>query len=175
MIEKVWLDRFSNNAKTAGIIMILLGIAGVLLPQFFSLALSYLIGWLLLFAALTRAYSLYHYKERHAIAWLHPFLNLLVSLVFLLNAGIAIASLGLLLAFYFFMDAYASFFVSRLFSAYGARVWGIVNALISFVLGIVILLNWPMNSAWLVGVFVGITLFFDGVMLLFISQKIKKR
>jgi uncharacterized membrane protein HdeD (DUF308 family) len=174
MIEEIWLEKFSKNTQIAAVIMMLLGLAGIFLPQFFSLALSYFIGWLLLFAALTQAYTLYHYKEQRAIAWLRPLVNLFLSLVFLLYTGVAIASIGLLLAFYFFTDAFASLFLGRLFKAHGSAIWGVVNALLSFTLGVIILINWPMNSALLVGIFVGITLFFDGLMLLFVSKNIRK-
>lgn len=175
MIEEIWLDRFSKNTKTAAMIMMLLGAAGILLPQFFTLALSYFIGWLLLFAALTQAYTLYHYKKSAAMAWLRPAANLLISLVFLLNPSIAIATLGLLLAFYFFMDAFASLFLADLFKVHGSRVWGIVNAVLSFMLGVLILISWPMSSALLVGIFIGITLFFDGLRLLFLSKNIGRK
>ncbi len=175
MIEEIWLDRFSKNSKKAAIIMMLLGAAGILLPQFFTLALSYFIGWLLLFAALTQAYTIYHYKQNTVMTWLRPAANLLISLVFLLNPNIAIATLGLLLAFYFFMDAFASLFLGQLFRVHGSRVWGIVNAILSFFLGVIILVNWPVSSALLVGIFIGITLFFDGLMLLFLSRNINKK
>lgn len=155
--------------------MMLLGAAGILLPQFFTLALSYFIGWLLLFAALTQAYTIYHYKQNTVMTWLRPAANLLISLVFLLNPNIAIATLGLLLAFYFFMDAFASLFLGQLFRVHGSRVWGIVNAILSFFLGVIILVNWPVSSALLVGIFIGITLFFDGLMLLFLSRNINKK
>lgn len=174
MIEEVWLDKFSKNTKVAAVVMILLGAAGILLPQFFTLALSYFIGWLLLFAALTQAYTIYNYKKSTFLAWMRPVVNLLISLVFLLNPNIAIATLGLLLAFYFFMDAFASLFLGQMFKVHGSRVWGIVSGVLSFMLGVVILINWPMSSALLVGIFVGITLLFDGIMLLFLSKNIGK-
>lgn len=175
MIEEIWLEKFSKNTQTAAVIMMLLGAAGVLLPQFFSLGLSYLIGWLLLFAALTQAYTLYNYKEQRAIAWLRPIINLVVALVFLLYVDVAIASMGLLLAFYFFMDAFAGIFLAKLFKAHGSAGWRFINALFSFALGIIILINWPMYSALLVGIFVGITLFFDGLLLLLLSKSIRKK
>lgn len=175
MIEEIWLEKFSKNTQMAAVLMMLLGTAGVLLPQFFSLGLSYFIGWLLLFAAVTQAYALYHYNEQRVITWLRPLANLVVALVFLLYVDVAIASMGLLLAFYFFMDAFAGIFLGQLFKAHGNSGWRFVNALFSFALGIIILVNWPMYSALLVGIFVGITLFFDGLLLLLLSKNIRKK
>ncbi len=175
MIEKIWLDKFAKKSKKAGIVLMGLGIAGFLMPTFFTLTLSYLVGWLLLFAGFTQAYSAYEHKDHHVISWLRPFLNLVASLIFLLDSNIGMASLGLLLAFYFFIDAYAGLAMGQQFKEHGITVWGVVNAVISFALGIIVLMTWPMSSAWLVGIFVGITLFFDGLMLLFLGKNIIKR
>jgi uncharacterized membrane protein HdeD (DUF308 family) len=174
MIEKVWLEKFAKDTKKAGIVMMLIGGAGFLLPYLFSISLSYLLGWLLLFGAFTQGYSAYQHKDHHIASWLRPFLNTVAALIFLLFTNIGIASLGLLLAFYFFMDAYASFAMGQLFKEHGVSGWGIINGLLSFVLGLVVLATWPNSSPLLVGIFVGITLFFDGLLLLFLGKNISK-
>jgi len=43
------------------------------------------------------------------------------------------------------------------------RLWHLFNALISFILGILILANWPASSLYIIGLFVGIDLFFTGL------------
>ena len=87
---------------------------------------------------------------------------------------VGVASLGLLLAFYFFIDAYASFAMGQQFKEHGVGGWGMINGILSLVLGILVLTTWPNSSPLLVGIFVGITLFFDGVMLLFLGKNISK-
>lgn len=103
IIEKIWLDEFAKNSKRAGIVMMILGIAGFLMPKFFTLTLSYLVGWLLLFAAFTQAYSAYEHKHRHVVSWLRLFLNLVASLIFLLSTNVGAALLGCCLLFTFLL------------------------------------------------------------------------
>lgn len=174
MLEKIWLDKFAKNTKHAGIVLMLIGGAGFLVPQIFSITLSYLVGWLLLFGAFTQAYSAYQHIDHHLITWSRPFLNTVAALIFLLFTDVGIASLGLMLALYFFIDAYASFAMGQLFKEYGVSIWGLLNGLLSFTLGMVVLLTWPSGSSLLIGVFIGITLFFDGVVLLVLGKNITK-
>jgi len=64
------------------------------------------------------------------------------------------------------MDAFAGFGL-----AYSLRddkhwwVW-LINAITSLVLGVLFIIGWPLSSLWLVGLFVGISLLFDGFALL---------
>jgi len=175
MIEKVWLDKFAKDSKKAGIVMMLIGVAGFLVPQLFSVTLSYFVGWLLLFGAFTQSYSAFQHKDHHIVSWLRPFVKVAAALIFLLFSDIGVASLGLLLAFYFFMDAYASFAMGQQFKEHGVSGWGMINGMLSLILGMVVLINWPNSSPLFVGIFVGITLFFDGLLLLILGKNISRQ
>ena len=174
MIEELWLKKFAKNSKQIGIIMMIAGVIGFVLPQLFSLTLSYFIGWLLLFAGFTQAYNAYAHKEHNLLPWLRPFSNLLVGFIFLVDSKVGVASLGLLLAFYFFIDAYASIALAQFFKAHKVTLWSIINAVISVGLGLFVLMNWPVHSDFFVGIFVGITLFFNGMTLLVLGNNIDK-
>jgi uncharacterized membrane protein HdeD (DUF308 family) len=82
------------------------------------------------------------------------------------NPVAGIATLGLIFAMYFFMDAFAS--IGLAFSTKPDKVWWLwlLNGITSFILGVLFIVGWPFSSMYLVGLFVGISLFFDGVALL---------
>jgi len=48
-----------------------------------------------------------------------------------------------------------------------------INGLMSVALSIMFLLGWPQTSLWLVGLFVAISLFFDGLALIIIGWTAK--
>lgn len=76
-------------------------------------------------------------------------------------------TVGLLFTIYFFMDAFAGFGIaSSIYPNEGWWAW-LINALISFTLGVIFIIGWPFSSLYLVGFFVGFSLFFDGIVLLF--------
>jgi len=53
------------------------------------------------------------------------------------------------------------------------RGWLIFNGVISLALASIIIYGWPFAFAWLVGFFIGISLFIDGVTLLMLGIKTK--
>jgi uncharacterized membrane protein HdeD (DUF308 family) len=86
-----------------------------------------------------------------------------------------VAALGVIFAIYFFMDGFAS--VALAFNIKPDSRWWIVllNGILSIALGGYLLVGWPLSSLYLVGLFVGVSLFFDGVVLLSMSKSAKER
>jgi uncharacterized membrane protein HdeD (DUF308 family) len=64
------------------------------------------------------------------------------------------------------MDAFAGFGLA--YSLREDKHWWLwlINAITSFVLGVLFVMGWPLSSLWLVGLFIGISLLFDGLALL---------
>ncbi|TXL13779.1 hypothetical protein BMR05_10035 [Methylococcaceae bacterium HT4] len=48
-----------------------------------------------------------------------------------------------------------------------AKGWAfmLLNGLLSLLLGVIVLVGWPLSSAWLVGLLIGISFLFDGMVL----------
>lgn len=84
------------------------------------------------------------------------------------------ATLGMLLAVYFFTDSFSSFAMTSM--QYPNKTWWIwlINGLLSFALGIVLVVGWPFSSLYLVGLFIGVSLFFDGIALFFTGSVLNK-
>lgn len=67
----------------------------------------------------------------------------------------------------------------RLAAGIGARPaegwgWLVASAVITLLLGAVIVLGWPVNSLWILGLFLGIDLVFNGVAVLMLGLRLKK-
>jgi uncharacterized membrane protein HdeD (DUF308 family) len=50
----------------------------------------------------------------------------------------------------------------------------LINSITSVILGAIFIIGWPFNSIFLVGLYIGISLLFDGVVLLSMSSAVKK-
>jgi len=85
-----------------------------------------------------------------------------------------IVATGLLLSIYLLLDAFGSFIL--VYKMYPANGWGwmVLNGLASLVLAFLFFIGWPEISALLVGLYVAISLFFDGVALIFIGWMQRK-
>ncbi len=169
-----FLQKFAKNSKIAGIIFILLGLVGIVFPTFMSLTSAIFFGWILLFSGFMAGYFTYNTNKSDWLGWLKAFILVAFGALTIVNPLPGVAALGLLFAMYFMMDAFASFALA--FSSKGMQGWWIIllNGIISAVLSILFILDWPFGSLFYVGLFVGISLFFDGVMLLTMSSAIKK-
>ena len=164
--ENNLLAHFSKNAKMAGIILLLLGVVGIAFPTFMTMATVVFVSWLLLFAGVMLGYFTYVTNKKDWLGWLKSLIMIGVALYMLLVPMSGIATVGLLLSIYFFMDAFAGFAISS--NAYPHKRWWMwgLNGLLSLGLGIFFVIGWPVSSLYLIGIFVGISLFFDGLALL---------
>ncbi len=165
-IDKELLDTFKKYAKIGGFLFIILGAIGIFFPTFMTLGTLVFVSYLMLFAGVSSATLTWMSNRGDWAGWLKSLLLIAVALYMIFYPMGGVATLGLLFSFYFFMDAFGSFGLG--FSAQDKKhkwVW-IFNAVTSFVLAVIFLINWPFTSLWLIGFFVGISLFFDGIALI---------
>jgi len=164
--EKELLDTLKKHAKVAGVIFILLGLVGIFFPVFMTMATVVFVSWLMLFAGISSGYFTYMSNKRNWWGWIKSLILIVISLYMLFVPMGGVATLGMLLAIYFFTDAFAGFgLASSIYPQKGWWVWGF-NALLSLVIGIIFVMGWPFSSLYLVGLLVGFSLFFDGLALL---------
>lgn len=170
MAMRISLDPgFRRTARTTGWVLLILGLAGILLPKLISITLSVLIGWLLLLAGGISTYLVYSSYRRSWLAWLKPFVLFAIGFIVIFNPTVAIAALGLLLAVYFLMDGFAGVTFAMEFRPLRGWGWMMVNGVLSFLLAAILLIGWPFSSLWIVGLLIGISLFLDGLTLLLLS------
>jgi uncharacterized membrane protein HdeD (DUF308 family) len=173
-IEENLLYKFGKYAKVAGIIFILLGIVGIVYPVFMTMATVAFISWLMLLAGVSAGYFTWLSNRNDWLGWLKAVILVGVALFILFYPLSGAATVGLLLSIYFFMDAFAGFgLASTMHPSKGWWIW-LLNALLSLGLGFIFIAGWPFSSLYLVGLFVGISLFFDGIALFFTGSLFQK-
>ena len=166
-IEESLLGKMAKHAKIAGVIFIILGVVGVIFPIFMTLATVAFVSWLLFFAGILAGYFTYMSNPRDWLGWLKSLILVGVALFMLFYPMSGAGTVGLLLTIYFFMDAFAGFaMASNMYPNRGWWTW-LINAIFSFGLGVLFIIGWPFSSLYLVGIFVGVSLFFDGIALFF--------
>ena len=169
-------DKFAKYSKIYGILFMLLGLLGIFFPNIMSVSSALFIGWIMLFSAIFTAMHTWQINKKDWLGWLKSLLFLTVSILIMINPLTGVIALGVLFGAYFFIDS-----ALNLALAFGIKPesgWWIalLNAILSLILGAYFLyaIADPLKTMWLVGIFVGISLFFDGVMLLSLSNASKK-
>ncbi len=173
-INKKILDKFGPYTLITGILLIVLGTAGIILPGVMSLSTAVLVGWLLLVGGSLWAIHTYKYSPKNVMGWLKPVLLFIVGGMMLFYPVSGVEVLGLLMAIYLLLDAMHSFALAQ--SIYPAKGWGWMsfNGVVSALLASLFLIGWPATSLWLVGLYVGISLLFDGWALFAIGWMLRK-
>ena len=163
--DGAFVKRFRKFSLIVGGLLILVGLAGAVAPQFISILASVFLGWLLVTAGILAGYLVFLSRGRSMIAWLKPVLLVLTGALFLFYPIAGAATLALLLTVYLFLDAFGSLGIG--YDLYPVRGWGwmVFNGLISLFLGMLLVFAWPAGSPVLVGIYIGISLFFDGLSL----------
>lgn len=159
-----------GRLKTTGLVLMLIGLLGILLPQAVTITLNLLISLLFLAAGLLNAWLNWVDYRKSLTAWFKPFLFLLSGILLLIEPQILAAALGLLLMLYFFFDAYAGISFGLSLRPSPGFGWLVAKGVISFLLGLVFLVGWPFSSMKLVGLLIGISLFLDGLTLFLLSR-----
>ncbi len=157
----------------AGILLMLLGGAGIVLPDVLSLAIELFIGWLMVAAGVMWIYYSYQRHRNTFASWLKPLILVIGGVMLLVYPSSGIAALTLVMSFYLLTDSFGS--LSLAFEIRPMRGWGwmLLNALLSLALGLLILIGWPATSAVYLGIIIGISLLFDGLALFMIGIAIK--
>lgn len=146
-----------------GIILVLLGIAAVVRSFTATVASMVFFGWILIFSGIIEFVHAFMVGK-----WAGFFLHLLVALLFgvagalmVFRPVISAEAVTFVMAIFFMVGGLYQFFAST-WSHLPGWGWGAANGVLSTVLGVLLLTQWPVSGLWVIGLFVGIDLIFYG-------------
>lgn len=168
------IEGVKKNAKTArwvGVLLIITGIVSIFAPLAAGISVSILVGILLAFGGISQlilAFRAGSFGEG-LLVFLFGLLGAVVGFYMLAQPDVALASLTLVLAGYFFVTG-----ILEVIGAFGARPtkgwgWLLFGGIMSVILGIIIWRQFPVSGVWAVGVLVGVQLLMNGITLLAIA------
>jgi len=157
--------RLSNTGGflAFGIALLLLGIIAVVRSVTATIVSMLFFGWLLLFASgieIAQAVMVGH--------WVGFFHHLLAAILFGVT-GLMLVTRPVLGAEVVTVFMAMFFLISGLFQLIGSAWvalpgwgWQALDGVIAFVLGLLVLAQWPASGLWVIGLFIGIDLIFYG-------------
>jgi uncharacterized membrane protein HdeD (DUF308 family) len=147
-----------------GIALLLLGVIAVIRSVTATIVSMLFFGWLLLFACgieIAQAVMVGH--------WVGFFHHLLAAILFGVT-GLILVSRPVVSAEVLTIFMAMFFLIGGLFQLIGSAwvalpgwSWQALDGLIAFVLGLLVLAQWPASGLWVIGLFIGIDLIFYGV------------
>ncbi len=169
------LERFSKYAKIYGVIFLILGLVGILFPGLMSITTAIFFGWLLLFSGFLVGMQTWQINIKDWHGWLKFVLFTVTGALLIINPLPGVIALGIIFGAYFFVDAFTNLMLALKLRPASNWWIALLNAILSLALGVIFLtaVGNPLQTLWLVGILVGISLFFDGIMLLTLSSAAK--
>jgi uncharacterized membrane protein HdeD (DUF308 family) len=146
-----------------GIALVILGMIAIGWAVATTIVSVIFLGWLLIIGGVLHV--IHGFKHR---PWSGFFINLLAGVLYAVagfvmvaNPALAAVTLTLLIAMILIVAG-----LFRLFVAFSTpldhRGWLILNGVVSILLGVMIWRSWPVSGLWVIGMFVGIDMIFDG-------------
>ncbi len=170
--RKAFYQKYVLHTKRLAIAFLLLGLAGIIFPAFMGLTVAVFVGWLLLISGLLTGYLTWQNDKKSVLGWIKFLLLSITGILMIINPFSGASALAVLLAVYLFIDAALNFTLAFQLKPAINKVWPVLNGLVSTILGFIFLLYAPnpILSSWLVGLYVGISLLFDSIMLYQLSK-----
>ncbi len=156
-------------------LMILAGILAIALPMVAGIALTVVVGWMLILSGMLHLAFAWRGGRPAAVVWeiLLGVAYAAIGFYVLAHPVAGLASITVALAFYLFVEGILELVLSfQLRPAPGAG-WLLVDGVVTLVLAIMIFGTWPSSAAWVVGTLVGVSMFFSGITRLMLSMAVR--
>jgi uncharacterized membrane protein HdeD (DUF308 family) len=174
-----WLKQAKKNAGwliALGVIEIIIGILALGSPLMVGIAISWLIGLMLVAVGFTRLIEAFKAGSfgTGVLGFLSGLLAIVLGGYVALRPGIVLATLTLVLAIYLFVDGLQHLMLG--FKIKPAQGWGwmVFGGIASLILGLLIWRRWPLSGVWAIGTLVGIHLLISGWTMVAIGMVAKK-
>jgi len=161
-----------------GIILVGLGAAAVVVPQIATVAVTILLGWVLLISGIIGLFTTFWMLGVPGFWWslLSAVLAIVVGVMLGLWPIRGAFSLTYVLIAFFFVEGVASVMFALEHKRDLSKAWGwmLASGIVDLILATIILAGLPGTAAWAIGLLVGINLTFGGVALVAMALQARK-
>ena len=161
-----------------GIILVILGIIGIIVPPIATLAVEIFVGWLLLISGIAGLITTFGARHAPGFWWslLSALLGIAAGVVLLLWPASGIVSLTILLIAFFIIEGVISimYAVEHKRELSGQWGWMLVSGIIDLVLAAIIFAGLPWTAVWALGLLVGINMLFGGSALIAMAMHARR-
>jgi uncharacterized membrane protein HdeD (DUF308 family) len=159
-----------------GGLLIVTGMLAIGAPFLAAVAVTALIGWLIVFAGIVHLAIAFHSHGAGSVIW-----KLLVGLAYvcfglyvIMHPVLGVASLTLILASLFLIEGILQVILFFKMRSLQGSSWMLIDGVITLLLGLLIYVQWPSSSAWAIGTLVGISMIMSGVSRVMLSLAVRK-
>jgi len=170
------IHKASTWSIVLSVLMIATGVLAISVPMIAGIAVTALVGWLLIFSGLLHLAFAWRAGRAGAVTW-----EILLGIVYgaigfymLASPVGGLVSLTLAIAMYLLIEGVLELVLSFQLRPAPGSGWLLVDGIITLVLAVMIWSTWPSSAVWVVGTLVGISMFFSGITRLMLSMALRR-
>ena len=164
-----------GNMTVLGIVTMILGVLSMFAPLLTGISIAILVGILMIAAGGARLVWAFGAESfgQGVLKFAIGGLTLVAGLIMVARPLYGVGVLTIMLAAYFIVDGLFEIIGSFQLKPAAGWGWGLFGGIVSLALGIMILRNLPEASAWVIGILVGVKLFFAGMMMITVGSTVR--
>jgi uncharacterized membrane protein HdeD (DUF308 family) len=169
------IKRYSTWYLLEGVLLIVAGVVALIWPYVASVALIFLLGWILIVSGVLQGIGLIGAKDVPHF-WLQlvsAVLAILIGILLLRNPDAGLLIMTVLLIVYFFVEGISKVIFAMNIRPYTGWLWVLLSGVIGILLGAYLWSNMPVASDWVLGVLLGIQLIVEGAALAYLAWMVR--
>ncbi len=153
------------------VLMIVAGILAIASPLAAGVAVNLVVAWLLVFSGCAHLVFAWYERGAGGVLWelLVGVLYIFIGVYLLTHPLAGLMSLTIALAIYLFLEAILEFAMGFTLRPLPGSGWLLLDGVVTLILAVMIWRTWPINTPWIIGTLVGISMLFSGTSRLMLS------
>ena len=164
-------------AIALGSLMMLAGLVAIAMPYLASLAATLLFGWVFVAGGIIQLVHAFQTRKAGQFVWklILALLYVFAGLVILVYPLKGLLTLTLVLGITIFVQSSMQVFMAFQLRPDPSWVWVLLSGILGIILGVFIWSKWPLDALWILGLWVGLNLAFDGLGIVMLALSASKR
>jgi len=174
-----WAEDAKKNAGwiiVLGVVTVIAGFLALVMPWAGGLGTAVFVGFMLIVGGIARVVAAFSAGSfgRGTLAFIGGALLLLAGVIMVARPGTGLAAMTLMVGAYLLVDGIFGAVLS--FQVKPEKGWGwmLFSAVMSVILGFLLLKEWPLTGLWAIGTLVGINMLFAGFSMISIGSAARR-
>jgi len=158
-----------------GVLMIVAGILALVYPLVASVAMVFLLGWILIISGVLQGIGLIGARDvpHYWLSLISAVLAIVIGLLLLRQPDSGLLVMTVLLIVYFMVEGISKVIFALTIRPFPNWGWVMASGIVGIVLAVYLWANMPVSSEWVLGILLGILLVSEGVALAYLAWKVR--
>lgn len=169
------VKRYSLWYLLQGVLMVVAGALALIYPLLASVAMIFLLGWVLIISGVLQAIGLIGARDvpHYWLQLISVVLAIVIGLLLLRQPESGLLIMTVLLIVFFMVEGMSKIIFALTIRPFPNWGWVLASGLVGIMLAVFLWANMPISAEWVLGVLLGIQLICEGAALAYLAWKVR--